>query len=84
MSDATVPRPASATRTPSTHGRAMPGDLSTRAAGWGALTFAVVVIAQNVIRGATAPGNGASAAKVLSHYSGRPGDLRSSSPRPTS
>jgi hypothetical protein len=38
--------------------------------GCGALTFALVVILQNLIRGATAPGNGASAAHVLSHYSG--------------
>ncbi len=70
MSDATLFDARVGDHTPSTHGRSMPGDLSTRAAGWGALTFAVVVIAQNVIRGATAPGNGASAAKVLSHYSG--------------
>ena len=56
--------------TPSSTGRSATGDLSSRAAGWGALTFAVVVIAQNVIRGAFAPGNGASAAKVLSDYSG--------------
>lgn len=46
------------------------GDLSTRAAGWGALTFAVVVIAQNLILGASAPPNGASAARILAHYSG--------------
>jgi hypothetical protein len=44
-------------------------DLGTRAAGWGALIFAVVVIVQNLIRGASAPGNGASAAQVLSAYS---------------
>ena len=48
----------------------MIGDVSSRTAGWGALTFAVIVIAQNLIRGASAPGNGASAAKVLSNYSG--------------
>ena len=44
------------------------GDLSARAAGWGALTFAVTVIAQNVIRGASAPGSGASGQEVLTHY----------------
>lgn len=55
--------------TPRTTGRSVTGDLGTRAAGWGALTFAIVVIGQNVIRGASAPGNGASAAQVLSHYS---------------
>ena len=57
-------------RAPTARGQSKAGDLSSRAAGWGALTFAIVVIAQNVIRGASAPGNDASAAKVLSHYSG--------------
>ena len=52
--------------TPSSTGRSTTGDLGSRAAGWGALTFAVVVIAQNVIRGVFAPGNDASAATVLS------------------
>jgi hypothetical protein len=56
--------------TPSTTPRSSTGDLSTRAAGWGALTFAIVVIIQNLIRGASAPGNGASSAQLLSHYSG--------------
>src|SRR4051794_7207378 len=46
------------------------GDLSTRAAGWGAITFAIVVILQNLIRGASAPTNGATGTKVLAHYSG--------------
>ena len=53
-----------------TTGRSATGDLSTRAAGFGALTFAVTVIAQNLIRGASAPGTGASGREVLSHYSG--------------
>ncbi len=57
------------TRTSSTR-RASAADVSARAAGWGALTFAAVVIAQNLVRGASAPGNGASANQVLSHYSG--------------
>jgi hypothetical protein len=56
--------------TPRTTPRWRTGDLSTRAAGWGALTFAIVVIIQNLVRGASAPGNGASGAHVLSHYSG--------------
>lgn len=55
--------------TPPSTGRLVTRDLTTRAAGWGALTFAIVVIGQNVIRGASAPGNGASTAQVLSHYS---------------
>lgn len=49
--------------------RTRTGDITTRAAGWGALTFAVTVIAQNLIRGASAPANGASAREVLTHYS---------------
>ena len=57
-------------RASNTYRESRTADLSTRAAGWGALTFALVVIAQNIIRGATAPGNGASTARVLSHYSG--------------
>lgn len=55
--------------TPSTTRRSTTGDLSSRAAGWGALTFAVTVIAQNVIRGASAPANGAGISDVLSRYS---------------
>jgi hypothetical protein len=43
-------------------------DIGTRAAGWGALTFVVTVIAQNLIRGASAPGNGATGTEVLHHY----------------
>lgn len=45
------------------------GDLGPRLAGAGAITFAVTVFAQNVIRGVTAPANGASSTDVLSHYS---------------
>ena len=36
------------------------GDISPRLAGAGAVTFAVTVLAQNLIRGASAPANGAS------------------------
>jgi hypothetical protein len=44
------------------------GDLSGRAAGVGALAFAVIVVLQNVIRGAYAPANDASGREVLTHY----------------
>src|SRR3954449_2640732 len=44
------------------------GDISSRLAGAGAITFAVNAMAQNVIRGASAPANGASTADVLTHY----------------
>jgi hypothetical protein len=44
------------------------GDISARLAGAGAITFAVTVLAQNIIRGVTAPGNGASTAEIVSHY----------------
>lgn len=44
------------------------GDISERVAGLGALVFVVTVIAQNLIRGASAPGNGATSTEVLSHY----------------
>src|SRR3954462_5170779 len=44
------------------------GDIGSRLAGAGAITFAVTVLAQNVIRGASAPANGASTADVLTHY----------------
>lgn len=72
MSNATYldPRVEAPNPSASPSGGSVAGDLSARAAGWGALIFAVVVIAQNIIRGATAPGNGASATELLSHYSG--------------
>jgi hypothetical protein len=59
-------RPAD--RTAADSRRHITGDISARATGWGALTFAVTVIAQNLIRGASAPGNGATSTEVLSHY----------------
>jgi hypothetical protein len=43
-------------------------DMSSRLAGAGAVTFAVTVLAQNLIRGGSAPTNGASTAEVLTHY----------------
>src|SRR3954465_5232016 len=50
-------------------GQGPAGDITARTAGWGALVFAVTVVAQNLIRGASAPANGASAREVLNHYS---------------
>ncbi len=44
------------------------GDISARLAGAGAITFAAVVLAQNIIRGASVPGNGATTADILTHY----------------
>lgn len=44
------------------------GDITARLAGAGALTFAAVVVAQNLVRGATAPSNGATSAEILTHY----------------
>lgn len=54
--------------TRTTRGPWTSGDISSRAAGVGALVFAVTVIAQNLIRGVSAPGNGATTAQVMSHY----------------
>jgi hypothetical protein len=54
-----------ATLTPTTRSF---GDISTRFAGAGAVTFAVTVLAQNIIRGASAPTNGASPSEVLTHF----------------
>jgi hypothetical protein len=44
------------------------GDISPRLAGAGAITFALVVIAQNLIRGGSGPTNGDSDESVLAHY----------------
>jgi hypothetical protein len=43
-------------------------DLPARLAGAGAATFVAVVVIQNVVRGSSAPANGASAEDVLAHY----------------
>lgn len=40
----------------------------TRAGGWGAITFVVIVILQNVLRGTVAPQNDATAADVVQYY----------------
>src|SRR3954449_10466627 len=44
------------------------GDISARLAGAGAITFAATVVVQNVIRGASVPGNGTTTADILTHY----------------
>src|SRR5262245_26411331 len=44
------------------------GDIGARVAGLGAIGFAAVVVLQNLIRGSSAPANGASAEEVLAHY----------------
>src|SRR3954447_22204047 len=44
------------------------GDISARLAGVGAITFAATVVLQNVIRGASVPGNGTTTADILTHY----------------
>ncbi len=43
-------------------------DQPSRLAGFGALAFVAVVILQNLVRGSSAPGNGASASEVLDHF----------------
>ena len=44
------------------------GDLTSRTAGFGALAFVGVVVLQNVLRGSSAPANGATSDEVLSYY----------------
>src|SRR4051794_25371447 len=44
------------------------GDIGSRLAGAGALTFVSSVILQNLIRGGSAPSNGASSTEVLAYY----------------
>jgi hypothetical protein len=44
------------------------GDVKARTAGIGALVFAVIVVLQNVLRGASAPANDATGREVLAHY----------------
>jgi hypothetical protein len=43
-------------------------DVSARAAGLGAIGFAAVVVLQNIIRGGSAPANGAGSEDVLAYY----------------
>jgi hypothetical protein len=44
------------------------GDISARLAGMGALGFVGTVVAQNIIRGSSAPSNDAPGSEVLAHY----------------
>ncbi len=59
-----------ATRGTAVHPAKRVGDISARLAGAGALTFAVTVVVQNLVRGATAPTMDASGRELLAHYSG--------------
>ena len=43
-------------------------DIGARLAGLGALGFAAIVVLQNMLRGSTAPANGASGEEVLAYY----------------
>jgi hypothetical protein len=47
------------------------GDIGARLAGAGAITFAVTVVVQNLIRGASAPAMDAGNREVLTHYAGQ-------------
>jgi hypothetical protein len=44
------------------------GDISAKLTGAGGILFASVVLLQNIIRGGSAPANGATSEKVLAHY----------------
>jgi hypothetical protein len=48
-------------------GRAF-NDIGARLAGLGAIAFAVIVVVQNVLRGGSAPANGATGEEVLAYY----------------
>ena len=65
---AQAPTATVTTHTPSAPSPKRFGDISPRLAGAGAVTFAVTVLAQNIIRGGSAPANGATTTEVLTHY----------------
>jgi hypothetical protein len=48
--------------------RGILGDVSAKLAGAGGIAFAVIVLLQNIIRGGSAPANGATSDEVLAHY----------------
>ncbi len=48
--------------------RRVPRDISAKLAGAGGIAFASIVLLQNIIRGGSAPKNGATSAEVLTHY----------------
>ncbi len=64
----TDPDTRTETRTDTHTPAAGPPPRATRIAGLGGLAFVATVILQNVLRGASAPSNGASARDVLTHY----------------
>lgn len=64
----TVQASTEASSTTSQAPRRALGDISARLAGAGAITFAAVVVGQNLLRGASAPSNGATSSEVLNHY----------------
>ena len=51
-----------------TRARPVRGDISAKLAGVGGIGFAAIVLLQNIIRGGSAPVNGASTDEVLTHY----------------
>jgi hypothetical protein len=59
---------APAVFTAGANSRSSAGDISSRLAGIGAITFAITVVIQNLIRGVSVPGNGAKTADILTHY----------------
>jgi hypothetical protein len=66
LDTATHPLTATSTTDQPAPGRAR--DISPRLAGLGAMTFASVVVLQNVLRGGSAPNNGDADESVLAHY----------------
>ena len=59
---------ATLTHAPSRRRRRPYADIGARLAGVGAIAFAAVVVLQNIIRGGSAPSNGASGEAVLAYY----------------
>ncbi|MGZ8713542.1 MAG: hypothetical protein ACXWZX_10105, partial [Mycobacterium sp.] len=51
-----------------TRTRPVLGDISAKLAGIGGIGFAAIVVLQNIIRGGSAPANGATTDEVLTHY----------------
>ena len=59
---------AAITSTTSRRARRTFDDIGARIAGLGGIAFAAIVVVQNILRGGSAPSNGASAEEVLLHY----------------
>jgi hypothetical protein len=64
----TTPAEVSSGATSRSEKRGTIDDIRARVAGLGALAFVVVVVLQNIVRGSSAPSNGASGGEVLAHY----------------